>query len=246
MRHARAFLFLAAVVIACKREPRPGDDCNAFTTSVRCLDAATIVVCGPHGVLVTGACKGPRGCSTTDGWVACDFTGNAEGEPCAVEPGSPGFRCAEDGVHAVGCETGKTHVATCRGPKGCDGSCDNSVWSLGDACVGGLSPRPFCDDRKEIACLGGRFAVFRSCPAGCRVHEEVKGNEYFRSVVCEVKTTATVGEACDQDHQACSVDGGAVLDCTRDGHVFAVRTRCTPPTKCALHRDPDVIRATCE
>jgi len=80
------------------------------------------------------------------------------------------------------------------------------------------------------------------------VHEEDLGHEGFRSVICEVKTTASVGEACDQDHEACSIDGAAILRCDLDHepHAFVPCETCVPPKKCVVHRDPDVIRAACD
>jgi hypothetical protein len=245
-RHRR--LLLALVLVACKRAPKAGDACSPNSNPTRCLDESTILVCNEQRVFVAGACKGPRGCATTDGDVGCDFRGNVEGDPCVVPVDAIGHGCGTDGVHQVACVRGKTVVAVCRGPKGCEEQCDNTVWELGDPCVAdGLQRYPFCGDHVEISCVDGGVGPLRPCPGGCSVHEDTKGDEWHRTVTCAVKTTANVGEPCDQDHEACSADGTMILRCDRRvAPTFFRRETCALPAKCVVHHDTDVIRVACE
>jgi hypothetical protein len=164
--------------------------------------------------------------------VACRGRAGA-GEACR---GNERLRCASKD-RALVCESGRWRELACRGPGGCsrrgdDDDCDDAVAAAGDPCPV-TPPVDFaCSTDRSVAfvCREGRFALWRRCRGaeGCTIVGE-------RRVSCDT-TLGEVGDPCEKSGSyACSVDGGAMLQCS--GTSLDVVSSCRGPDGCRFDRD---------
>lgn len=170
---ARVFALAAALLFTagCKtKPPGPGESCEP--KEVRCQDTRTELAC-ESGTLIAAPCKGPEGCKQTDDRIACDFSGNADGDRCSK--GDEGAsKCTPDGKSRIECRGGKYRIEPCRGDDGCKSKgasvrCDQSLARVDDPCTTGTA----CDlgGTKVLKCKDGKFQLEAECPGegGCKV-----------------------------------------------------------------------------
>lgn len=150
------------------------DACNRPDERACATDARALLTCSDGAWVVAARCLGDRGCSETNGELACDSSVAEAGDACREE----GARaCAAAGGAALACRGGVFAVERpCRGPDGCrvlpaersddetrELACDDSIASPGDACA--LDGRHACsvDGRAVLKCGSGAFALAERC-----------------------------------------------------------------------------------
>jgi len=166
---ALAFAGFAAFASgACHHEPGPGDECKP--TDIRCVDPGTELAC-QKGVFIAVPCKGPAGCRENGKHLACDVTGDAEGDPCSTDEEGTATCIGSD--RRITCRAGKLTIDFCRGESGCRSEagavrCDHSKGELGDPC-GGQTHACTLDGKAVLACHDGKLAQVALCPgvSGC-------------------------------------------------------------------------------
>ena len=168
MRFSVVLLVLSAgSFLACNKAPVPGDPCKP--TDIRCVDPKTELSC-QKGIFMAAPCKGPMGCREDGKHLVCDFSGNAEGDPCSLdEEGSA--KCIGD-RERVTCRGGKYTIDACRGDEGCRAGsgvkCDQSKGEVGDACRGATNACS-TDGKSVLGCTSGKLQLSAQCPGerGC-------------------------------------------------------------------------------
>jgi hypothetical protein len=104
--------------------------------------------------------------------LLCDFTGNAEGDPCSMEE-EGSAQCIGD-KRRITCRTGKYTIDECRGDDGCKGGtgvkCDQSKGEPGDPCRGETNACSL-DGKRVLACAAGKLQISAMCPGegGCSI-----------------------------------------------------------------------------
>lgn len=180
-RPAALFVLLALVsasATGCDRPPVAGDPCKK--TDIRCVDPKTELAC-QKGVFIAAPCKGPLGCQETNKVLTCDFSGNAEGDPCSTDE-EGNARCVGENQR-ITCLGGKYTIDFCRGNEGCKATgtvkCDQSKAADGDPC---RSQTNACsvDAKSVLSCVQGRFRPSAQCPGegGCAIAD--------REVTCDL------------------------------------------------------------
>ncbi|HEX3597163.1 MAG TPA: hypothetical protein VHU80_18775 [Polyangiaceae bacterium] len=169
---ALAGVALGAAATACHHEPGPGDDCKP--TDIRCVEPHTELAC-QKGVFVPVPCKGPAGCKEDGKHLACDVTGNAEGDACSTDEEGTAV-CIGD-LRRITCRAGKQTIDFCRGDKGCKSEtgtvrCDQSKGEPSDPCSGQTHACTL-DGKAVLACKDGTLAFVANCPGegGCSIAE---------------------------------------------------------------------------
>lgn len=171
MRFTLRLLVAAAAlaVLACNKEPAPGDACKP--SDIRCVDPRTELAC-QKGVFMAARCSGPLGCREDGKHLVCDFSGNAEGDPCSLdEEGSA--RCIGD-KQRITCRGGAYTLDACRGEEGCRAGsgvkCDQSKGEPGDPCRGATNACS-ADGKSVLACTSGKLQISAGCPGerGCTI-----------------------------------------------------------------------------
>lgn len=167
-RVARSAIF-AFLCFGCNKPPVPGDACKP--TEIRCVDLKTELAC-QKGVFMAAPCNGPLGCREDGKHLVCDFSGNAEGDPCSLdEEGSA--KCMGD-KQRVTCRAGKYTIDACRGDEGCRAGngvkCDQSKGEAGDPCRGATNACT-TDGKSVLACTSGKLQVSAQCSGdlGCTI-----------------------------------------------------------------------------
>lgn len=161
--------FWVALVVACNRPPVPGDACKP--TDVRCVDPTTELAC-QKGVFIAAPCKGALGCTDDGKRLLCDFSGNAEGDPCSLDD-EGGAKCVGD-RQRITCRAGRYTIDECRGAEGCRAEgvvkCDQSRGQAGDPCRGSTNACS-SDGKSVLACTAGRLQISAQCPGegGCTI-----------------------------------------------------------------------------
>lgn len=164
-------VFASLLVLGCNREPGPGDSCKP--TDIRCVDPKTELAC-QKGVFIAAPCKGPLGCKEDGKHLFCDFSGNAEGDPCSTEE-EGNARCIGENQR-ITCTGGKYTIDFCRGNDGCKATgyvkCDQSKAADGDPCKGTTNACS-ADGKSVLSCVGDRFRTTAQCPGegGCSIAE---------------------------------------------------------------------------
>jgi hypothetical protein len=162
--------FALVAVAGCNKEPVAGDSCKR--SDMRCVDPKTELAC-QKGVFIAAPCKGPLGCQETNNKVlTCDFSGNAEGDPCSTDEDG-NARCVGENQR-ITCLGGKYTIDFCRGDEGCKAAgtvkCDQSRAAEGDPC---RTQTNACsaDGKSVLSCVQGRFRPAAQCPgeAGCTI-----------------------------------------------------------------------------
>lgn len=142
--------------------------------------------------------------------------------------------CRDDKT-ALACHGGRFVEVACRGPAGCakyrgGASCDTSVASAGEACMGeddeyACSP----DGRRALVCKGGQFQLYLECRGaqGCAMSG--------RDVSCDT-SIARVADPCKaQGALACDEERKQLLVC-RHGKMELSR-HCRGPGACSEKGD---------
>jgi len=131
-----------------------------------------------------------------------------------------------DGARMLMCKSHKWEVVSCAGPKGCSQSgrfvdCDETVATVGMPCSVEPDSYSSCstDHKTQLKCDVGFWREDIPCrgPKGCVVSK--------RFVDCD-DSLALVGDACEPDGLACSVDSKSVLTCR--GGKYALDETCSP------------------
>lgn len=140
--------------------PTVGESCSAGTGA--CENAQTFLECSPGGQLRRVPCRGPKGCTTTGNFAACDLSIGVEGDPCGAN--TAGGACAMGGRAELFCDSGvfkkrrdcvtcdvtATNQVNCTepcGPTTCAGCCLNGTCQAGvgnSACGKGGSACSTC------------------------------------------------------------------------------------------------------
>lgn len=221
------------------QKAKVGDACTVDVAA--CADDEEILYC-VKGKFAAFPCKGKKGCyeRTNSGSteIFCDMSGNEVGDKCwasqVVEETKKVIKraggqegkggCSADTKAMVVCEGGKIAHTQCRGPKGCTQSgtdlhCDMSVAREGDPCEGnGASCSE--DGKQFLMCKDGKSTVDRQCRGEpCKV----EGTK----VSCD-GSVAEVGDPCEGEGAACSVDKKAFLVC--QGNKFVEKRKCSACT----------------
>jgi hypothetical protein len=193
-------LLASAIAVGCKRAPAAGAECSE-NGALACADRNTMLVCdafastGGHYHYTAVRCGGPKGCSGEGNGTRCDFSGNAEGEPCLQElgvHGQPDDMCTDDGKSEIRCQAlhgpgWAFHKFACAGPTACvdaRGSlrCDDSTSREGTACDRGEGWTVCNADGASV--LGcpmdssheSHWTVVQRCPAGQRCRSDGPGD----------------------------------------------------------------------
>jgi hypothetical protein len=161
-----------AAATACHHEPGPGDECKP--SDIRCVKPHTELAC-QKGVFVPVPCKGPAGCKEDGKHLACDVTGNAEGDACSTDEEGAAICIGEQ--RRITCRGGKQNIDFCRGDKGCKSEagairCDQSKGEPADPCSG-QTHACSADGKAVLGCRGGKLAFSASCPGegGCTISQ---------------------------------------------------------------------------
>ena len=148
---------------------KPGDPCSTDDVGAAAgSDEKTLIAC-VEGKYQPSPCRGPKGCTSSDGRPTCDTSIAAPGDACKDTEKPKG--CSTDGKQLLTCQSGKMALSFwCRGPDGCsakDGKldCDLSVAKLDDPCIKEMEGKNACAlDRKAIVvCKGSKFVVDEKC-----------------------------------------------------------------------------------
>lgn len=155
---------------------------------------------------------------------------------CGKRVGSsckPGESLCMDEKNALVCHGGKLEKVACAGPLGCvkiqdRASCDDSVASEGDPCMGETDEEYACspDNKRALVCKDGKFALYLECrgKGGCSL--------LGHAVSCDTSIAAK-GDPCrSQGAIACSEDGKQMLEC-RQGR-FETHRYCRGQYGCSL------------
>ncbi len=111
------------------------------TDRLRCVGAKSALACA-HGAEKLVECRGPDGCTQTDGKAVCDNALARTGDACDEEHD---FACALDQKAALECQAGVFRVVDAyTGIAGCSLKGDEISCDAGAA--------PSCDDIEDIAC----------------------------------------------------------------------------------------------
>lgn len=149
---------------------QPGDVCSTDEEGAgMCTDPKHIMTC-TGGKYQVADCRGPTGCSTSDGRPHCDTTIAAVDDSCKENAKA----CALDGKKVLTCQGGKMALAFhCLGEGGCKSSggkidCDLTVARDGDPCIKDMEGKVACniDEKSIVACKGGKFVVDEKCDKG--------------------------------------------------------------------------------
>jgi hypothetical protein len=217
----------------CCSESKAGDSC-AQGKSV-CGDKTTELIC-QDGKFVSSPCRGSKGCRVEGEKHLCDFSGNAEGDPCSLA-NEGASQCSANGRRMILCHQGRYELHSCRGPKGCDDAdgkvqCDRSVQMESDPCVVDGSFTCSMDNKRALLCKGRKFVVDEYCrgPKGCTVAAD--------KAQCD-RGPQNNAEPCHKNGDfECSVDGKTILVCKN--LRWEVEQKC--PGKCV----PTSGKASCE
>jgi hypothetical protein len=151
---------------------KPGSACtDSLEGKGGCSEDKSSLVKCKGGKFVEVACRGKKGCSSTDGGYACDKSLALEGDACS---GGKGVLCAVNGKSRLACVDGEMKKdMDCLGKKGCriEGKkvrCDLTVAKEGANCNGTGSA---CSStgKKMLSCDGGKFVSKNDCKGGCKV-----------------------------------------------------------------------------
>lgn len=132
------------------------------------------------------------------------------------------------------CKAHKWEAVSCGGPKGCAMAgrfvdCDETLATSGMPCGSDPGGYPGCstDHKVRLKCDAGFWREDIPCrgPKGCVVSS--------RFVDCD-DSLALVGDACEPDSLACSLDSKSVLACR--GAKYAIEETCSP-RKCTVRGD---------
>ena len=204
---ALGMLALALVLSGCKK-PKVGDACKVENKQL-CLSKTDSLVCS-SGKQEAQPCRGAAGCTGTGDAVECANDGYIDGEPC--DSTSDDHECSVDKKAQLKCE-GKhwKTVDKCLGPAGCKSTtsevhCDDTFAELAAPCTNDDSYSCAVDKKSLLQCHGGKIILDSQCRGaeGCR-----KVGDKMR---CDT-TLASVGDVCEVDDEACSVDGKQLLKC---------------------------------
>jgi hypothetical protein len=209
-----------AVVIAgllgslgCK-PAKAGDKCVAG--QMVCADGASALTCGNDGKFRAMTCRGPQGCKTTGGTIACDDTFAQDKDGCD-EDGE--VACSTDKKAALECKGGVFGVGeTCKGPHGCEVTadkirCDNDIADLNDPCHFDGDYACSTDKIFVLKCVDHKMQKLNSCRGtkGCRVIELPQ--EKKLEFACD-DSIAQLDDPCDEDGEhACAMDKKSILVC---------------------------------
>lgn len=176
-------------------------------------------------------CRGARGCSLTEGKIACDNAIARVGDPCAGD----GRACSEGGKERLRCDK-DVMVAEfpCRGPEGCVVSgpkikCDRTVGVAGDPCEPKLPGACAPGGAAALECRGGKLVEVLKCkgPKKCTTS--------WLGVDCDWSVAAP-GDPCDEEEAGgCSEDGTSILVC-KSGKLVVTKKGC----KCVIEDDGDI------
>jgi len=149
---------------------QPGDVCSSYEQGVAvCVDPKKMLACN-EGKFAHVECRGPAGCTTTEGRATCDTTIANEGDPCK----DVAKACSVDGKQVLTCTAGKMALTFfCHGENGCKAQggkidCDLTVAREGDPCIQEMEGKVACNiDKKSIvACKSKKFALDEKCETG--------------------------------------------------------------------------------
>ncbi|HEX7603665.1 MAG TPA: hypothetical protein VF316_18730 [Polyangiaceae bacterium] len=204
---ALGMLALALVLSGCKK-PKAGDPCKTEGKQL-CTTKTDSLVCS-SGKYEALPCRAAAGCTGTGDQVECANDGYLDGEPC--DSTSDDHECSIDKKAQLKCE-GKhwKTVDKCLGPAACKSTasevhCDDTFAELGAPCTNADSYSCSVDKKTLLQCHGGKITLDSQCrgAAGCR-----KAGDKMH---CDT-TIAAVGDVCETDDEACSVDGKSMLKC---------------------------------
>jgi hypothetical protein len=156
---------------------------------------------------------------------------NRAGSAC-----KPGESACRDKTTALVCRAEKLAEVACKGPLGCgklqgQASCDTSVASAGDACMGDREDEHACtpDRTRALVCKEGTFAPHLECrgKGGCAIAAA--------RVSCDMSIAAAGDRCTERGAVACAVDGKQMLVC-QNGR-FALHRHCRGQLGCQLKDD---------
>jgi hypothetical protein len=194
-----------------------GDPCS-LTGGTCSMDGKASISC-VNGLAHVIQCLGPRGCHVDGDRYLCDHSIANFGDAC-----TEGNACTADGKSMLKCKDGAfAMLSACGGPKACatvPGAtltvvCDGSIGKPGDVCTEGAACT--AGGKEFLTCVDGKLVSKTPCrgPHGC----ETKGDQ----VHCD-QSLAIVGDPCEGEGGACSVDKKALLQCKKG--VYAVLQKC--------------------
>lgn len=149
---------------------QPGDACSSYEQGVAvCLDPKKMLVCA-SGKYQHAECRGPAGCTTTEGRANCDQTIANAGDPCK----DVAKACSVDGKQVLICQAGKLALAFhCLGENGCKAQggkidCDLTVARDEDPCLQEMEGKVACniDRRSIVVCKNKKFVIDEKCETG--------------------------------------------------------------------------------
>ena len=139
---------------------------------------------------------------------------------CGKKVGSeckPGEALCMGKEAALTCQSSKLVEVACRGPLGCGTyqghtSCDDSIASNGDACMGESEEEYACsvDKKRAVLCQAGKFVPYLECRGkkGCAL--------LGKQIACDTSVAAKSDPCKVQGDSACSDDQKEMLVC-KDG-----------------------------
>jgi len=212
--------------------PKLGQPCADEQPST-CIGERTAAACIDH-VWTQMKCRGPSGCRFSGPEDAqCDQSIATESETCLLPDD---VTCSPEKDRMLRCLGHAWRSAqSCGGELGCTQTtksvkCDNSIATLGDACLEEDDYACTFDKKHALRCGGGRFAIVSGCagPKGCSIDRPPEGAK----VSCDDSVTP-IGGPCEKDsHYACSLDSKTIVVC-RSG-VFVVDERCKGKQLCGV------------
>ncbi len=222
------FVALVVVLAACGK-PKPGGTCKT-ESEVKCVDDKNAVVC-TDGKWEALPCRGLNGCMSMMGSPGtCTNSGFKEGEPCPNDEGNP--ECSDDKKAMLKCVNKHwKKQEDCNGQHGCvsnamGANCDMGTAAAGSSCTQANEGNVACapDAKSELVCKGGKMGTLSLCKGmhGCRQQGD--------KIDCD-NSLADVGDDCEGEDAACSMDKKAMLACK--GGKFVKTKACS----CAVFVD---------
>jgi hypothetical protein len=219
-----ATLAVSAFAAGC----RPGVGSRCEKGEARCVDQKRGLSC-EGGQFIEVPCSGARGCSTSEAGVACDVSGNRQGDRCSRD--EEGAAVCQGPNAIIACHGGRFDVSPCRGAHGCvvEGGravCDTSIGIAGEACREDGKKACATDGSVVLSCSSGALAPLYLC-RGPKKCASASGK-----LECDM-SVAAAGDACDprmEGHFACDAGLSALLVC-KAGR-FVSDENCKLGTKC--------------
>lgn len=157
--------------------------------------------------------------------LACDKLQKPKaGATCATQDEAD----CKDGTTIITCDQGKYIEYPCKGPAGCKKEgvlvkCDESLGDVDASCSHDGNYACSADSTAQLVCTDRKWVLSRDC----RGPNKCKPEGLY--VKCD-QTIAEVGDTCDGDAAACSVDQKSVLECA--DKKYAVKQKCD--TSCEI------------